>query len=333
MHRRLTIVSTVIVFASIAGVYGCSSESISSLVPHAGAVSDQVTRQSTGSWSSKASMPTPRYGLSVDVVNGTLYAIGGIGRDYVPVSTVEAYDPATDSWSEKTSMPTARCFFASGVVNGILYAVGGYDDQFRPLNTVEAYDSATDTWSAKTSMPTARTGLAVSVVNKILYAIGGTRRFSPLNIVEAYDPATDSWTTRASMPKARKELAATALGHKLYAVGGTNNGARHTDQAYDAATDTWTNKAPMPTARFGLAASDLNGVLYAVGGCAVFCNYRLPSLNTVEAFNPSTNTWHTKAPMPTARAWLAAGVVNGILYAVGGFETGPAATVEAYNPQ
>ena len=36
--------------------------------------------------------------------------------------------------------------------------------------------------------------------------------------------------------------------------------------------------------------------------------------------------------MPTARGWLAAGVVNGILYAVGGANNGPLNRVEAYDP-
>jgi hypothetical protein len=37
-------------------------------------------------------------------------------------------------------------------------------------------------------------------------------------------------------------------------------------------------------------------------------------LNTVEAYDPLTNTWTPKAPMPTARYNFGAGVVNGILY-------------------
>jgi hypothetical protein len=39
----------------------------------------------------------------------------------------------------------------------------------------------------------------------------------------------------------------------------------------------------------------VNGILYAVGGTK-------PSviLNTVEAYDPLTNTWTPKAPMPTA---------------------------------
>jgi N-acetylneuraminic acid mutarotase len=87
----------------------------------------------------------------------------------------------------------------------------------------------------------------------------------------------------------------------------------------------------MPTARIGLAAGVINGRLYAVGGC---CDYNFNVLNTVEAYNPSTNAWATKASMPTAREDLAAGVVKGRLYAVGG-DLQPRDglnTVEAFNP-
>jgi hypothetical protein len=50
------------------------------------------------------------------------------------------------------------------------------------------------------------------------------------------------------------------------------------------------------------------------------------------AATATTNVWTTKAPMPTARAQLAAGVVNGVLYAVVGSTIGDSALtkVEAY---
>src|SRR5215469_15231054 len=44
--------------------------------------------------------------------------------------------------------------------------------------------------------------------------------------------------------------------------------------------------------------------------------------------------WSSKAPMATARYFLAGGVVNGILYAVGGYDSaaGQLSSVEAYDP-
>src|SRR5207249_2193257 len=52
--------------------------------------------------------------------------------------------------------------------------------------------------------------------------------------------------------------------------------------------------------------------------------------NTATATTPPCNCWSTRTSMPTPRSSLAAGVVNGTLYAVGGnYTTGP---VEAYDP-
>src|SRR5262245_53313596 len=47
-----------------------------------------------------------------------------------------------------------------------------------------------------------------------------------------------------------------------------------------------------------------------------------------------TNLWATKAPMPTPRAYLGVGVVNGVLYAVGGSNGNSTRlkTVQAYTP-
>jgi hypothetical protein len=82
----------------------------------------------------------------------------------------------------------------------------------------------------------------------------------------------------------------------------------------------------MPTPRYALGAGAINGNVYAVGGEYPLNNY----LTTNEAYDPTSNTWQTMAPMQTPRRGLGVGVVNGILYAVGGYPTG--GTVEAYDP-
>ncbi|HEY5094273.1 MAG TPA: kelch repeat-containing protein [Candidatus Eremiobacteraceae bacterium] len=56
-------------------------------------------------------------------------------------------------------------------------------------------------------------------------------------------------------------------------------------------------------------------------------------LTNIVGVPQAAGSWTTKAPMLTAREGLAVGVLNGILYAVGGFSSdGPLNTVEAYNP-
>ena len=71
----------------------------------------------------------------------------------------------------------------------------------------------------------------------------------------------------------------------------------------------------------------MNGIIYVAGGGGG------GSGTTLEAYDPATDTWTSKAPMPTARQYAAAGVANGILYVFGGdWTAGILATVEAYDP-
>src|SRR5205807_623217 len=51
--------------------------------------------------------------------------------------------------------------------------------------------------------------------------------------------------------------------------------------------------------------------LYAIGGGTA----------TVEAYDPATDTWTTKAPLPTMRSYTGAAEVGGIIYVVGGFDS------------
>src|SRR5262249_58819904 len=42
------------------------------------------------------------------------------------------------------------------------------------------------------------------------------------------------------------------------------------------------------------------------------------SVGTVEEYDPATNTWRARSPMPTARNHAAIGVVNNKIYVIGG---------------
>lgn len=214
------------------------------------------------------------------------------------------------------------------------------------------------TWTGKTSMLSPRQVLGVAVHDGIIYAVGGGgwSTASYTGALEVYDPKTNAWDSRAPMPTARGELAAAFVNGRLYAVGGFATSDLNTLESYDPSTNTWTERAPMPTAREGIAAGVIDGILYVVGGnvrssssdavtrSSIFSAgmprspvFDIQSsehvLATLEAYNPVTNSWKSLAPMPTPRSMLAVGVVNGILYAIGG-RTGSNSTaaVEAYNP-
>ncbi|MCH7919204.1 MAG: hypothetical protein IIC50_14620 [Planctomycetes bacterium] len=95
----------------------------------------------TNTWMPKADMPTARTYFSTSVVNGKIFAMGGLAANN-HLSAVEEYDPATDTWTPKAGMPTARSMLTTSVVNGKIYAIGGSigDGASNKVATVEAYD-------------------------------------------------------------------------------------------------------------------------------------------------------------------------------------------------
>jgi N-acetylneuraminic acid mutarotase len=285
-------------------------------------------------------MPTARDCGSTGVVNGKIYVIGGwlgVVPDGQPMRIVEEYDAIRDLWMEKTNMLTARSDLSSSVVDGKIYAIGGWIGG-PVVSATEEYDPVADAWVKRANMPTARGMLSTSVVNGKIYAIGGYDGQRILSTVEEYDPAKDTWTKKADMPTARCWLSTSVVNNRIYAIGGGGDANKDiplkTVEEYNPATDTWTRKADMPTARFGLATGVVNGKIYAIGGTTGYFNFDR-AFSVVEIYDPAVDRWEVGSAMPTARAWLASGAVNGKIYAIGGIIPGfvKLATVEEYTPE
>ena len=177
-----------------------------------------------GTWARKADMKFPRGGLSTAVVDGKIYAIGGITRvGGLPQTllTVEVYDPATNKWTERAAMPTKRFSLSTAVVNGKIYAIGGRTFNLY-FSSVEVYDPKADKWTKKSHMPGKRSDLSASVVNGKIYVIGGGRVAGDAGLarVDAYDPATDTWTQKTDIPTARVAVSIAVVNGKIYAIGG-----------------------------------------------------------------------------------------------------------------
>jgi len=313
-------------------------------------------------------IPTATGGVPVGTVIMSASATPPTGFSYLGTA------PSNESWQHKAYMPTARTNVQAAVVNGKLYAIGGKDvvdnidaagmwlgTYIFPLSVNEVYDPATNTWTTKAPMPTARGNHAAAVIGGKIYMVGGqiattlpvlpTATSPGMNgvyadtaINEEYDPVANTWTTKAPMPTARRNLSAEVINGKVYALGGQGpnltGGVRQIyahNEEYDPVANTWAIKAPMPTARRSLGVAVLNNQLYAMGGRAdnqVAPNYAtMYDLN--EEYDPATNIWLTRAPMPESRTGFAAGAINGKIYVVGGwgtFNTIKLATSAVYDP-
>jgi N-acetylneuraminic acid mutarotase len=190
-----------------------------------------------------------------------------------------------------------------------------------------------DCWMTKAPLPIARDVAGVVALNGMLYAIGGDTAGSVA--VAAYDPQTDTWSSRAPMPPKPGTFGGAAINGILYAVaGGDVTGTPPaTLQAYDPATNTWTEKAPMPSARSGFAVAAVNGILYAIGGKRRTLPAPFEMTQAVEAYDPVTDSWTTKADVPFAEEGSAAVAAGGFIYVIGGSNlNGETPAVQRYDP-
>src|SRR4030066_635487 len=90
---------------------------------------------------------------------------------------------------------------------------------------------------------------------------------------------------------------------------------------YDPLTDTWASKSSMPTVQYGFAVATYQNMIYVFGGCSGFnptSGYPINCTQANKVFNPATDSWENRAPMPTARTEIQANVVNGKIYLIGG---------------
>jgi hypothetical protein len=76
--------------------------------------------------------------------------------------------------------------------------------------------------------------------------------------------------------------------------------------------NSWVSKASMHQTRYGLGVAVVNGRIYAIGG-----NTEEEVVGTNEEYDPATDTWVLKTPMPTPRNYFAIAAYQSKIYCIG----------------
>jgi hypothetical protein len=312
------------------------------------------------SWASKAPLNKARYSLGAAVVNGKIYAIGGIMFTYQDslrteskeVGINEEYDPATNTWTLKTPMPEPLSDFATAVYEGKIYCIGGGVSRFFNFSTGRwdtkltqginaVYDTTTDTWEMKTPMPAPKTSAEAHVVNGQIYVLGG---FPNGTLNEVYDPVADTWTMKAS-PSVPIGYSSAVVDNEIYCIGGD-----HKWRIYDPVTDSWSvGSGGLPDFLTGAYVVATTGMMAPKQIYVLYNSNDAPNgyLYENQVFDPETGSWTSGAKVPTQRDDFAVAVVDDLIYVIGGLTitvpvptvgTNPTsvttiyATVEQYTP-
>ncbi len=247
-----------------------------------------------GKWATLAPFPEPGEELVGTSAVGKLYVFLGIKPVWQPMGLVYVYDPATNAWTKKKPMPRPSHHTAITEMNGKIYLFGGFvlpesgPPAWVPIGDAWEYDPAADTWRALAPLPTRRGAASAAAANGKLYVIGGAGPF----------PADPNQSIHPARPHR-------SLG---------------TVEEYDPATKTWRERAPMPTARNHAAVGAVKGKVYVIGGRlgAAFITVFPGNVDLVQEYDPATDAWALKAPMPTARSAASSAVLNDRIYVAGG---------------
>ena len=142
-----------------------------------------------------------------------------------------------------------------------------------------------------------------------------------------------TWRTLEPATLERTEVAAARVGRYVYVMGGFEPSRATTaaTERYDIERDRWKRVADMPVALNHAAAVAYRGRVYVLGGYSSSTGLD-DEVATLYRFNPRRDRWRRLPSAPTARGALAAGVIDGRLYAAGGASSHTAlATLEIYD--
>ena len=226
-------------------------------------------------------------------------------------------------WSDRRQLATALVTNAAG--QSVVYAIGG-TSATSVQSKVMAYNTVTNTWSLKAPLPRAlHSTNGAGVIDGKIYVSGGFYNFRLSAYIPAssqlyrYDPGTNAWTQLRDMPTIGAGGVTGVIDGKLYVLTGcyeVPEGEYYYDDCspsrffrYNPTTDRWvTLPRPKNSYTYGTGGV-LDGRFYVTGGFSL----------TLEMYDPATNTWATKAPLPgPARWWPAGAVQSARLYVFGG---------------
>ncbi len=248
----------------------------------------EMCRSQSGMWATASSSGfTARLALTSNVINDKIYVFGGyIGGGGDIVNTLEEFDPSANAWSTPETVGTTlpRAFHTASVVNGMIYLIGG------------------------------ETGVGTNV--------------SLVSEVDVFDPVAVSWTTLNTSGTFidRWGHCAAAIGNKIYVFGGDTLNltlsprVTSTVQVLDLSTNTWstlpTNGNFIPP--FFSTCSVMGNKIYFTGGTD---STGVNSLNTLEIFDPSNDTWSMPNTLGTfiARSGHGSAVIDSQIFVMGGY--------------
>jgi N-acetylneuraminic acid mutarotase len=253
-------------------------------------------------WAPAGSMTAARYWHTATLLpDRRVLLVAGLAGPDVSLSSAEIYDPVSGTFRATLSLNTARHqHSATLLLDGRVLVIAGYNPHDGWLSSAEIYDPATGQWSI--TQPVFAHGVAHTATlledGRVLVMGGASQSGSagPDDRVEIFDPKTNHWQKAALHENTEASHTATLLRDGRVLIAGGN-----ADPAiYDPANDTWLPAGKLAVERYFARAILLQDArVLLIGGALAPGADRV--LNSVELYDPASDTWQQAASMAQAR--------------------------------
>ncbi|MEM9776313.1 MAG: kelch repeat-containing protein, partial [Chloroflexota bacterium] len=183
-------------------------------------------------------------------------------------------------------------------------------------------------WFTSRPLPESLSGASAVSVGNDIYLTGGMQSDGNINSdLYVYNTIDRAWKNGTAKPDPFINSAAVAVDQLVWIIGGedANGNETGTTQVYRPSDDAWltATNLPKPITK-GLALTD-GSRLFHIGGRSDG-----GVIADVFAYDPITDSWSSLPPLPEGRSSAAGGIVNGIIYVIGGANAAGEATATCF---
>ena len=301
-------------------------------------------------WSLGPTMPRRALEPAVAVLGQQVVVAGGfdtsVSEGLDITARVDTFDVISGTWGALPPAPVQWTHGNLAAVGATLYLAGGLEGMpYVARSEAFALDAVSQRWQPIAAMDPAdaRGGSGVVTAPGRIYLLGGASSTAALATCLEYDIAANRWTHLPDLPAPRAHPAAMRMSDGTLIVAG---GLESVDASQPrgevwalpppgAATRAWQPRTAMhlpadPDLRGGCAYGFLLGELICAGGQA-----GQAAQKAVESYDPYTDTWTVREPMPIERAGTQGTGIGGRLFVPGGAATlalDPTDTLYIYAP-
>jgi len=245
-------------------------------------------------------------------------------------------------WIEQPRMPIPAAEMGVIECNGKLHVVGGYARQNVNSGFHQVFDPVSREWSFKAPIPFHCNHLSLATIGNRIYSFGGfiEQNRCPHSKCFVYDADEDVWEPLPNLLRPRGAISAIALDGEIHLLGGRDVRSLDWHEVFDPMTRKYkiregmrgsTPTQPFAGQRCHMGVAVVDGKIHAIGGRKDSYDFNT-SLHSV--YDPASDAWSFRAPLPTPRSGLCCGYVSGKIVVMGGEAPGVVYEAnEGYSPE